>query len=203
MIFGLERIKARFECDIEDTLISRVYTFLQTESLSEIQATDNYIDKEKEAEILKSFIEEKNLYFDELRFSVYLDEGAEQKVFFDAEKSKVYKLNDAIFYVNWSQYLESLLLHNILFSETKYELLGFVIINKSLYSVVEQDFISPSEKTTIESVKDLMFSKGFAIKKRNDYIHTDLGLIIEDLHEETVLLKEGTLFFIDTVIYLK
>lgn len=203
MIFGLERIKSRFECDIEDTLISKVLTFLQSESLSKLQNNDIYVEKEKEAEILKSYIEAKKLYFDELRFSVYLDEGAEQKVFFDAEKSKVYKLNDAVFYVNWSQYFESLLLHNILFRETKYELLGFVIINKSLYSVVQQDYISPSEKTKIESVKDLMFSKGFVIKKRNDYIHADLGLIIEDLHEENVLLKDGTLFFIDTVIYLK
>ena len=48
-----------------------------------------------------------------------------------------------------------------------------------------------------------MFSKGFSIKKRNDYIHTELGLIIEDLHEENVLVKDDTLFFIDTVIYLK
>jgi hypothetical protein len=32
-----------------------------------------------------------------LKFSIYLDEGAEQKVFFDDEKSKVYKLNYAIF----------------------------------------------------------------------------------------------------------
>ncbi len=69
--------------------------------------------------------------------------------------------------------------------------------------MVQQDFISPSGKTKIESVQDLMFSKGFTIKKRNDYIHADLGLIIEDLHEENVLVKDGTLFFIDTVIYLK
>jgi hypothetical protein len=48
-----------------------------------------------------------------------------------------------------------------------------------------------------------MFSKGFLIKKKNDYIHTELGLIIEDLHEENVLVNNESLFFIDTVIYLK
>jgi len=203
MISGLERIKTRFECDIKDTLTSKVYSFLQSESLGKVKNIADYIDKETEAEMLESYIESNNLYFDDLKFSIYLDEGAEQKVFFDAEKSKVYKLNDAIFYVNWSQYLESLLVHNILFKETKYDLLGFVKINRVLYSVVQQDFITPSDKTKIESVKDLMFSKGFVLKKGNDYIHADLGLIIEDLHEENVLVKDGTLFFIDTVIYLK
>jgi len=203
MISGLARIKTRFECDIEDTLMSKVYSFLQSESLVKLQDIANYVDKEAEAEMLESYIESNNLYFDDLKFSIYLDEGAEQKVFFDAEKSKVYKLNDAIFYVNWSQYLESLLVHNILFKETKYDLLGFIKINRVMYSVVQQDFITPSDKTKIESVKDLMFSKGFVLKKGNDYIHADLGLIIEDLHEENVLVKDGTLFFIDTVIYLK
>jgi len=203
MISGLERIKTRFECDIKDTLTSKVYSFLQSESLGKVKNIADYIDKETEAEMLESYIESNNLYFDDLKFSIYLDEGAEQKVFFDAEKSKVYKLNDAIFYVNWSQYLESLLVHNILFKETKYDLLGFVKINRVMYSVVQQDFITPSDKTKIESVKDLMFSKGFVLKKGNDYIHADLGLIIEDLHEENVLVKDGTLFFIDTVIYLK
>lgn len=203
MISGLERIKRRFECDIEDTLTSKVYSFLQSESLGKGQNIADYVDKEAEAEMLESYIESNNLYFDDLKFSIYLDEGAEQKVFFDAEKSKVYKLNDAIFYVNWSQYLESLLVHNILFKETKYDLLGFVKINRVMYSVVQQDFITPSDKTKIESVKDLMFSKGFVLKKGNDYIHADLGLIIENLHEENVLVKDGTLFFIDTVIYLK
>ncbi len=126
MISGLERIKTRFECDIEDTLMSKVYSFLQSESFGKVQNIADYVNKEAEAEMLESYIESNNLYFDDLKFSIYLDEGAEQKVFFDAEKSKVYKLNDAIFYVNWSQYLEGLLVHNILFKETKYDLLGFI-----------------------------------------------------------------------------
>jgi len=203
MISGLERIKARFKCDIEDTLISSVYSFLISDSLGNLQKTDDYVDKDREATLLASYIDNNDLYFDELKFSIYLDEGAEQKVFFDDEKSKVIKLNDAIFYVNWSQYFESLIVHNILFSETKYELLGFVKINEILYSAISQDYIRPTTKTNIEFVREYMISKGFTIKKRNDYIHAELGIIVEDLHEENVLVKDNTLFFIDTVIYLK
>jgi hypothetical protein len=138
-----------------------------------------------------------------LKFSIYLDEGAEQKVFFDDEKSKVYKLNYAIFYVNWTQYLESLMIHNILFPETKYEIEGFLKINTTIYAVVSQSYILPSERTDIEMVRRYMNAKGFVIKRKNDYVHSELGLIIEDLHEENVLVRDGTLFFIDTVMYLK
>ncbi len=161
------------------------------------------IEKSVEEEILEAHIKKNDLFFNDLRFSIYLDEGAEQKVFFNDVESKVIKLNDAIFYVNWSQYFESLLVHNILFPETKYELLGFVKINDILYSAISQDYVEPTTKTNIEFVREYMISKGFTIKKRNDYIHAELGIIIEDLHEENVLVKDNTLFFIDTVIYLK
>lgn len=201
MVSGLERIKSRFKCDIDDNLISQIYAFLKSDKFTD--DTSDYIEKSVEEEILETHIKKNDLFFNDLRFSIYLDEGAEQKVFFNDVESKVIKLNDAIFYVNWSQYFESLLVHNILFPETKYELLGFVKINEILYSAISQDYIQPSAKTNIEFVREYMISKGFTIKKRNDYIHAELGIIIEDLHEENVLVKDNTLFFIDTVIYLK
>lgn len=201
MISGLEKIKARFECDVEDNLISQIYTYLNNETLM-VTSTD-YIEKNDEAEILDLYIKTNNSFYHDLKFSIYLDEGAEQKVFFNDEKSKVIKLNEAIFYVNWSQYFESLIVHNILFPETKYELLGFVKINEILYSAISQDYIEPTEKTNLDLVRKYMLSKGFIIKKKNDYVHTELGIIVEDLHEENVLVKDDTLFFIDTVIYLK
>lgn len=170
MSSGLERIKVRFGCEIDENLISKAYTFLQSKALAEPIVQDSYMEKEQEAQWLLTFIEANDLYFDELKFSVYLDEGAEQKVFFDEENAKVYKLNDVIFYVNWTQYFESLLIHNILFSETKYELSGFMSINNILYSVIQQDYIRPTEKTKIEKVREFMYSKGFVTKKKNDRI---------------------------------
>lgn len=43
---------------------------------------------------------------------------------------------------------------------------------------------------------------GFMKVRNNDYINKDLGVIIEDLHDENVLTKNGILYFIDTVIFL-
>ncbi|CEN51122.1 conserved hypothetical protein [Capnocytophaga canimorsus] len=38
--------------------------------------------------------------------------------------------------------------------------------------------------------------------RHNDYISSELGLILEDLHDENVLTKNNVLYFIDTVFYL-
>lgn len=35
----------------------------------------------------------------------------------------------------------------------------------------------------------------------NNYYNKELGLILEDIHDENVIVKSNTLFFIDTVFY--
>ena len=47
-----------------------------------------------------------------------------------------------------------------------------------------------------------MASNGFINKKENDYYNPELGIILEDLHDENVLTENGILQFIDTVFYL-
>jgi len=44
-------------------------------------------------------------------------------------------------------------------------------------------------------------SNGFKNIRNNDYFNEDLGIILEDLHDEIVLTQNGILFFIDTVFY--
>ena len=197
-----KRIEERFECKLPKGLLLTIYEYLEDKSLNE-KKTGTYLNKDEETKLLIAYCKEKSLLFNPLPFSTYLDEGAEQKVFHNTELDHVTKLNDAIFYVNWSQYIENLLIHNILFPETSYELKGFVLINVTLYAVVEQMYIAPTSSTTIDSIRTLMIEKGFAVKKRNDYINNNLGLIVEDLHEENVLTRDSVLFFIDTVNYLK
>lgn len=43
---------------------------------------------------------------------------------------------------------------------------------------------------------------GFQNTRNNDYFNPELGIILEDLHDENVLTLEGNLYFIDTVFYL-
>lgn len=200
---GISKIIQRIGGAAAESVITEAYRYLEGSKRDSGMAEGEYQNKEREAEALEIFIHKHNLWFELNIFSNYLDEGAEQKVFIDAGKQKVTKLNDTIFYVNWTQYLESLIIHNILFPTTSYDLIGFVKINETLFAVVEQAFIESTEITQIPNIQRMMLENGFVIKKNNDYIHHGFGLIIEDLHEENVLTYKGILFFIDTVIYLK
>ena len=48
-----------------------------------------------------------------------------------------------------------------------------------------------------------MYSNGFLNTRNHDYLNADLNIILEDLHDENVLTKDGVHYFIDTVFYLK
>lgn len=47
-----------------------------------------------------------------------------------------------------------------------------------------------------------MNSNGFINSRNNDYFNPELGIILEDLHDENVLTRNNILYFIDTVFYL-
>jgi len=95
-----------------------------------------------------------------------------------------------------------LLIHNYFFPHLAYELLGFYKSDNKLYAAVKQAFVTSTEGTNLNHVKDFLFSNGFINKKNNDYFHPELGIILEDLHDENVLTEEGVLQFIDTVFFL-
>ncbi|MDI1234627.1 MAG: hypothetical protein PSX81_10120 [bacterium] len=44
-------------------------------------------------------------------------------------------------------------------------------------------------------------SNGFKNTRYNDYLNPELGIILEDLHDENVLTRDDILYFIDTVFY--
>lgn len=119
----------------------------------------------------------------------------------------VVKFNDSIFYAYWLDYFHSLILHNYFFPDTAYTLLGFTTqFNTSgssqLYAIVQQDFVETNTPTDLQQVRNFMQNNGFVNTRNNDYFNKDLGIILEDLHEENVLTKNGLLFFIDTVFYV-
>lgn len=145
----------------------------------------------------------KSCYFDPRNFKDYIDEGAEQKVYLIHGK-RVLKLNNCGYYESWQDYLNSLLLHNYFFMDTAYDLVGFLEYKGKIYSVITQDYIKATAPTDLGQVQKFMNDNGFMKKNgnRNDYYNPELGIILEDLHDENVLTKDGVLYFIDTVFYL-
>ena len=157
--------------------------------------------KSEEAKRLESYISEKNLWVENIDFSQYVSEGAEQKVYLN-DSEHVLKLNDAIYYNSWKDYFYNLLLHNFFFSDTAYELQGFTKDNETIYAVVKQNYVSITSSTNLSDVKTFLTLNGFENNRNNDYINRELGIILEDLHDENVLTKNEILYFIDTVFYL-
>lgn len=95
-----------------------------------------------------------------------------------------------------------MLLNNYFFPDTAYQLVGFYESENVLYAVVEQAFIKSDQDTELENVKKFLEENGFKNTRNNDYFNPDLGIILEDLHDENVLTFQSNLYFIDTVFYL-
>jgi hypothetical protein len=157
--------------------------------------------KIEETKRLRAYINSNKLWIDNLDLTKFVSEGAEQKVYL-VDGNYVLKLNDTIFYNSWLDYLHNLLLHNYFFEDTAYSLEGFYENETIVFAVVKQPFVLATSKTDLNSVKDFMMQNGFQNNRNNDYINPQMGVIIEDLHDENVLTQDGLLQFIDTVIYL-
>lgn len=118
------------------------------------------------------------------------------------DSEHVLKLNDSIYYSSWKDYFYNLLLHNYFFPDTAYELIGFTKDKDILYAIVKQNYVSITSNTNLEDVKSFLTLNGFDNVRNNDYYNSDLGIILEDLHDENVLTRNDMLYFIDTVFYL-
>ena len=128
-------------------------------------------------------------------------EGGEAKVYLHTDSKSVIKLNDAIYYATWLEFFNSLVIHNLLFSATAYTFLGFTEESNFLKAVLQQPFIYSDATADLAAIKQLLSYNGFENTKQQDYFNKDLGLILEDMHDENVIMKDNTLFFIDTVFY--
>ena len=153
--------------------------------------------KQQETAQLLEWVKESNLWVTCIEENRFIARGYEQRVYLAEDVRFVIKLNDLVFYEYWLDYFRNLLIHNFLFPQTAYELIGFCLEQEKLYAVVKQPFIEVTEPTELEHVKDFLFSNGFQLKKNNDYFNNEVGIILEDLHDENVVTNNGTLFFID------
>lgn len=181
--------------------IQTITSYLNNSSQSSIEIKNSKQIREQETKRLESFITERNLWISDIDFSQYVSEGAEQRVYLK-DSEHVLKLNDAIYYNYWTDYFHNLLLHNFFFPDTAYELIGFTKENENLYAVVKQSFVTITQETDLSRVKAFLGANGFINNRNNDYVNLDLGIILEDLHDENVLTKNDILYFIDTVFYL-
>ena len=183
------------------TTIQSVASYLSKGSQPSSKIENSKQFKEQEAKRLEIFVSENNLWISDIDFTQYVSEGAEQRVYLK-DSDHVLKLNDGIYYSSWRDYFYNLLIHNYFFEDTAYELLGFTKENEILYAVVQQSYVTITSNTDLNQLKEFLTSNGFQNTRNNDYFNQNLGIILEDLHDENVLTRNNVLYFIDTVFYL-
>jgi Serine/Threonine/Tyrosine Kinase found in polyvalent proteins len=181
-------------------IIQSIANYLDIGPSASQQIEDTKHFKRQEAKRLELFISKNDLW-QEIDFRLYVSEGAEQRVYLK-DSEHVLKLNDSIYYKTWRDYFLNLLLHNYFFPDTAYNLRGFTLKDQILYAVVEQSFVILTEPTDLNLVKAFLQHNGFRNTRNNDYFNEELGIILEDLHDENVLTRNGLLYFIDTVFYI-
>jgi hypothetical protein len=158
--------------------------------------------KEKQVGFLKTHAQKAGLWLESLPQRIqYLTEGGESKVYLSEDGRFVIKVNDAAYYATWTEYFNSLLLHNLLFSNAAYSLLGFIEDDEKLFAVVQQLFVEGSQ-ASLEHIEEFLNFNGFKRTRRQDYRNNEFGLTLEDMHDENVIAKGAVLFFIDTVFYI-
>jgi len=159
------------------------------------------IKKEQEA-LLEAFGKKNNLWLTTLPVQdTFFARGGEAMVYLDSDKRDVIKQNDAIYYATWLEFFNSLVLHNLIFPNTAYTFLGFTRSDDILYAILRQPYIESDAEVNIEDIKQHLEYNGFENHIRHDYRHIELGLLLEDMHDENVLVNTDILFFIDTVFY--
>ena len=161
---------------------------------------------ERQQEKLIEFVEKNNLWYS-IPIENYFANGIEQKVYLATSGEYVLKANTCFSYdYNWENYFNSLSVHNLLFPQTSYELLGFSRSDKgSLVSVVKQHYVKETSPTDLKDVEKFLSNNGFirTHPSFHMYENKELGIILGDLHSGNVLTKDDVLYFIDSVIFIK
>ncbi len=99
------------------------------------------ITKEKQAIVLNNFCNKNNLWVIDLpKDERYLTRGGEARVYLADDNKNVIKFNNAVYYATWLEFFNSILLHNLIFSNTAYSFLGFTKENNNLHAVLKQPY---------------------------------------------------------------
>jgi len=167
----------------------------------------NRISKDEQIERLLKYGRHEDLMFKPTyseKIGLYLDNGAEQYVYMRDGDPYVTKFNNLNFHETPLEFFDRLALHNYLFPEAQYELIGF----SELYSqdacfsvVITQPYVIATRGANRDEVIPEMQKMGFTHQGGDTYLSPDY--IVEDLHPGNALITpQGQIAIIDPVIYL-
>jgi hypothetical protein len=131
--------------------------------------------------------------------------GCEHDVWPTQDGKRFMKRTQGLLHANWREYLRRLEMSNQLFPAVPFRLEGFGNDTEGHFcTYVSQPAVYPVTRGVPQRVvSGFMFSLGFTRVRPWDFLNEELGLQVEDLHDQNVLYgPEGNLFVIDAIIYL-
>lgn len=168
----------------------------------------NSRSKDEQIAWLLDFAKKEGILYDISDLEVigdYLDNGGEQYVYFHGGTPYVTKFNSFKFHETPLQYFDRIALHNYLFPEAPYTLIGFSIKypeDPTCFSaVLTQPYVIADRGAERDEVKKEMMKMGFEHAGGDTYLSPDY--IVEDLHQGNALITPmGNIAIVDPVIYL-
>ena len=128
-------------------------------------------------------------------------EGGEHQIY--QNEGYFLKRNNLLYHTNWLEYFHRIVLHNWLFPETSIHFEGLMLVDDELQPVITQKAFLATRGANRNEVEAEMERRGFYRRKADNYYNPDLGVLVEDLHDENVLVSpKGSLLIFDPVIYL-
>lgn len=126
--------------------------------------------------------------------------GSENDTYVDKNGGIVYKTNNLIHTGSFYRLFRRLMLHNSVFPQTEYILLGFTgYKGRTVYPVLAQRYVENARPATPIEIEMYMLSLGF--EKVDDWTYKNSTLLMSDLKPKNVLRDEdGDMFVIDVEI---
>ena len=127
----------------------------------------------------------------------------ENEVYYDEESHRWMKRNNMFMHSTYLEFFHRLALHNYLFPEAPVRLEGFVINEDELMPVFSQPHVQADRGATLAEVVKYMSKLGFKQRRGPDFYNPNTGVLVEDLHDENVLVSpDGHLYIVDPIIFL-
>lgn len=129
--------------------------------------------------------------------------GSENDTYVDKEGGIVYKTNNLIHTGSYYKLFKRLLIHNELFPQTAYVLVGFTgYKGRTVYPLLAQRYIENAVSAEQSEIEQYMLSLGFL--KIDDWTYEAPNIVISDLKPKNVLKDvDGDLYVIDAEIKKK
>ena len=152
---------------------------------------------------LKDWAIQHGCWIDKDTLGTYSDRGSENEVYASLDSKHVYKLNDFRYSDdNLMPFFERIAIHNQLFPDCEYILIGFAENRDGkTCAVLRQPFILSQCEATQQEINEEMERLGFH-KEQDDGYFTNSDYDIFDAVPNNVLKgDDGHLYFIDTIIF--